>query len=91
MMAKLNKKTLTGSVRVGAQGRIVIPAHIRNALGISPGQTLKVREEDGRLVLENSKQALARLQDMFAQVYPDVSLVDELIAERTRRSTQGSR
>jgi len=69
-------------VRVGPQGRIVIPAHIRQALGINPGETLIARVKDGQLVLEKREQILARLQDTFAKVPRDVSLVDELIAER---------
>ena len=81
-MAKTKKNRPTSSVRVGPQGRIVIPAHIRKALGIRPGETLLARVEDGRLVLETREQIVARLQSWFAQVPPDVSLADELIAER---------
>ena len=81
-MAKLDRSRPKGHVQVGPQGRIVIPAHIRQALGIHPGQTLVARVEDGRLVLETREQILARLQAMFAHVPREVSLVDELIAER---------
>jgi AbrB family looped-hinge helix DNA binding protein len=81
-MAKSKKNRPTGSVRVGPQGRIVIPAHIRHALGILPGETLLARVEDRRLVLETREQIVARLQATFAKVPRDVSLVDELIAER---------
>jgi AbrB family looped-hinge helix DNA binding protein len=81
-MAKTKKDRPTSSVRVGPQGRIVIPAHIRKALGIRPGEILIARVEDGRLVLETREQIVARLQSWFAQVPPDVSLADELIAER---------
>jgi len=69
-------------VNVGPKGRIVIPAHIRYALEIRPGQVLIARAEDGRLVLESREQVLERLQDTFSQVPGDVSLVDEPIAER---------
>ena len=81
-MANPKKNRPVGSVRVGPQGRIVIPAHIRQALGINPGETLIARVKDGQLVLEKREQILARLQDTFAKVPRDVSLVDELIAER---------
>lgn len=40
------------------------------------------RVEDGRLVLETREQIVARLQATFAKVPRDVSLADELIAER---------
>ena len=69
-------------VHVGPQGRIVIPAHIREALDIRPGQDLIARVEDGRLVLERREQIIARLQDMFTKASRGVSQVDELIAER---------
>ena len=72
----------TAKVHVGPQGRVVIPAQFREALGICPGETLIARVEDGRLVLETRENILARLQETFAQVPKDVSLVDELIAER---------
>ena len=82
VMAKNRGNQKQGVVRVGPQGRIVIPAGIRQALDILPGQLLLARAEDGRLVLEKRDQILARLQDTFSQVPRDVSLVDELIAKR---------
>lgn len=69
-------------VRVGPQGRVVIPAEIRRILGLEPGATLIARIEDGRLVLEKRENILARLRSRFAQIPPEVSLADELIAER---------
>ena len=69
-------------VRVGVQGRVVIPAHLRRALGILPGQVLLARAEDGRLVLERPEQVLSRLYARVEMVPPGVSLADELIADR---------
>jgi hypothetical protein len=43
---------------------------------------LIARVKDGQLVLEKREQILARVQSWFDQVPRDVSLVDELIAER---------
>ncbi len=81
-MAKPDRNQRQDYVHVGPQGRIVIPAHIRRALGMLPGETLVARVDDGRLVLETREHILARVQSWFAQVPRDVSLVDELIAER---------
>ena len=81
-MAKTQRNHRKDLVHVGPQGRIVIPAHIRDALDIRPGQELIARVEDGRLVLETRDQILARLQDTFTQASRGVSLVDELIADR---------
>ena len=69
-------------IRVGPQGRLVIPASLRRTLGIDPGDTLVIRLEDNRLVLEKRETILARLRDRFRRVPPDLSLADELIRER---------
>lgn len=81
-MVRTKKKDQSTAVRVGPQGRIVIPAHIRRSLGIGPGEELLIRVEEGRLVLETRQRVLERVQSWFAQVPPEVSLADELIAER---------
>ena len=81
-MVRPKKKDNSNAVRVGPQGRIVIPAHIRRSLRIGPGKEVLIRVEDGRLVLETRERVLERVQSWFAQVPPEVSLVDELIAER---------
>ena len=81
-MPNKDKTEKTAKVHVGPQGRIVIPAQFRKALDICPGETLIARVEDGRLVLETRERILARVQSWFAHISPEVSLVDELIAER---------
>ena len=75
-------QTAEGEVRIGPQGRLVVPARIRQALSFRPGDTLVASIEDGRLILEKQEAVLARLKIAFAQIPPEVSLVDELIAER---------
>jgi AbrB family looped-hinge helix DNA binding protein len=70
-------------VRVGPQGRVVIPARLRDALSLHPGDVLVARVDGDRLVLERRQAVLDRLRAAFADaVPPTVSLVDELIAER---------
>ena len=69
-------------VQVGAQGRLVIPAALRKALNLKPGDRLIARKEGDRLVLERRESIEKRLWEMFSQIPKEVSLVDELIAER---------
>ena len=69
-------------VQVGAQGRLVIPAALRKALNLKPGDRLVACQEGDRLVLERREVVVKRLQGLFAHIPGDVSLVDELIAER---------
>ena len=78
MMAKRRAIEVT----VGPQGRLVVPAPLRRRLGIEAGDVLVARAEDDRLVLERRDAVLARLRTRFVVVPAEVSMVDELIAER---------
>ena len=78
------------TIRIGPQGRIVIPATLRLRLGLSPGDMLVAVAEDNRLVLERPEAALQRLRDRFRHLPRDVSLADELIAERQKEALQES-
>ena len=69
-------------VRIGPQGRLVVPASIRKALGLQPGDTLTARVEEERLVLEKRTHILARLKARFGKVPEGVSLVEDLVTER---------
>lgn len=69
-------------IQVGAQGRLVIPAHLRKALNLKPGDRLIARKVGDSLVLERRETIEKRLWDMFSHIPKEVSLVEELIAER---------
>jgi AbrB family looped-hinge helix DNA binding protein len=70
-------------VTMAANGRIVIPASIRNQIGMPKGGRFVVHVENGEVRLEPIAHAIARVQALVRQYVPsDVSLVDELIAER---------
>jgi AbrB family looped-hinge helix DNA binding protein len=71
------------TVTINSQGRVVLPAHLRRELGLTPGSVLIAYVEDGRIVLETRLNALRRVQAYVSSRVPaGVSLVDELIAER---------
>jgi AbrB family looped-hinge helix DNA binding protein len=67
---------------LGQQGRVVIPADIRSALGLAPGDRLHLHVTGQRLVLERQQDAIAELRRLAAAVPNERSLVDELIADR---------
>ena len=69
--------------RVNENGRVVIPASYRKALGIKAGDEVILRMEDDELRITTMKRRIERAQRRIRQyVKPGVSLVDELIAER---------
>lgn len=76
-------------VEVGAGGRVVIPAAIREAMGVKEGDRLVARFEDGELKLMSKRLALQRAQELARRFVPSgVRLVDELIADRRREVAQ---
>lgn len=71
--------------KIGPNGRIVIPAACRKALGVGPGDELLMRIEDGELRLYTQTQAIRRIQALAKKYVPEgVSMVDELLADRRR-------
>lgn len=68
---------------VNENGRIVIPASFRKALGINVGEEIVLRIEDDELRITTFKRGLERAQRLVRKhVKPGTSLADELIAER---------
>ena len=80
---------LHADVQLGAQGRVVVPAPIRKALGFQSGDTLVARVEDGRLVIEKPESVERRIRARFRKS-GDRSLAEELIAERREEARRES-
>jgi AbrB family looped-hinge helix DNA binding protein len=69
--------------RVNENGRVVIPASYRKALGIKAGDEVILRMEDDELRITTMKRRIEHAQRLIRKyVKPGTSLVDELIAER---------
>jgi len=73
---------MSATVVLGQQGRLVIPADVRAAMSLQPGDKLRLHVSGHRLVLESQQEAALALQGMFADSMDGRSWVDELIAER---------
>ena len=73
---------MDATVVLGQQGRLVIPAEVRTALGLAPGDRLHLHLAGQRLVLERQQDAVEELKRLAADVPKARSLVDELLAER---------
>ena len=78
-------RNISIKVRLGPDGRVVIPATFRETLGLKEGDVLFARLENGELNLLTPTAAMRRAQALVRQFVPEgVSLVDELIADRRR-------
>jgi AbrB family looped-hinge helix DNA binding protein len=73
---------MNATIRLGKQGRLVIPADIRAALGLSPGDRVHVRVDGSRIVLERPADAIDEIRALGREKAPNRSLVSELLAER---------
>ncbi len=80
-------KTMT-SIAMSENGRILIPAVIREQLGFKPNTKIFAEMKDGSLILTSAAQRSTQRRAYFDNIMkelnidPNISLVDELIAER---------
>ena len=71
------------TARINDNGRIVIPAEIRQRMGIKPGDTLFLTMEGDVLKIESYLARIRRIQESLRHLIPsDRLLSDELIADR---------
>jgi AbrB family looped-hinge helix DNA binding protein len=82
-MAENVKNILRAKTRLSPNGRIVIPAAIREQMGIRPGDNLYMDVEDGALRIESYPARIRRIQrELAPYITPGRLLSEELIAER---------
>ena len=69
--------------KIGIGGRIVIPAKLREAVGISPGDEVVITVADGALRILPLREAVKRAQQTVRQFIPEGRCLSaELIQER---------
>ncbi len=74
-------------VRINQNGRVVIPAPFRKALGIRVGDEIVLRVEENELRMTTLKNRLARAQNRIGRYLgKGARLSEELIAERRAAS-----
>ncbi|HEY1803809.1 MAG TPA: AbrB/MazE/SpoVT family DNA-binding domain-containing protein [Terracidiphilus sp.] len=70
-------------IQIGEKGRIVIPAAMREALGVGIGDKVDLRIEGDELRISTMRSRLRRAQERIRRIVPQgVSLAEELSAER---------
>ncbi len=81
---------MNATVTVGKQGRIVIPAEMREALGLEIGDELGVTLDGTALVFERQRDAARAFAGYLGDhATSGRSMVDELIAERRAAAVAG--
>lgn len=78
----------TVELSVGKQGRIVIPASLRQQLAIRPGSQLIAHVENGRLIMETKQQLWQSIHQEASHIPAKVSLSQELIDERRQNALE---
>ena len=85
------------SLAMSDNGRVLIPAELREKLGFKPKSPIYVEVKDGSLILTSAQQRSAQRRKYFSDlmeqlnVPSDVSLADELIAERRAENLRESK
>ena len=70
-------------VQIAANGRMVLPAGLRQHLRVEGGGLLIIREDKGRLILESVDDAVRRAQALVRRyVSAAQGVTDELLTER---------
>jgi AbrB family looped-hinge helix DNA binding protein len=81
------KQEFRTTLRVADGGRIVIPAEVRERLGLEVGADLVMTVEDDHATLINAKAARRRARQRVRRyVSPGASLSEELMAERKKEA-----
>lgn len=76
-------------VNVAENGRMVLPAEVRRALGVTGPSQLRVEVTDEGVQLTTPRQALMRARERVRSIVPaDRSLSEELIADRCEEVEQ---
>jgi AbrB family looped-hinge helix DNA binding protein len=76
-------KTQTMNAKVNENGRILIPAVIREQMGLKSGDSVVLTLEDGVLRAESHRSIIRRIQQEFKKYRkPGILASDELIAQR---------
>lgn len=79
-------------VRVAAGGRIVIPAEVRQELGVEEGDELLLSREGDAIRITTYERAIKRARELVARyVRPGESLADELARDRQQEAAEEER
>ena len=79
------------TLQVGEGGNLLLPVPVQQQLNLKLGDRLTMTvEADGSLRLVSLRQQVQKLQGLFKDIAPGVSLADELIQERREEARRES-
>jgi len=79
-------------VKIGDDGRVVIPASLRKELNIRPGDTLVIESDGDSLLVRGYDRVLKEVQAAFADIAPpNVLISEELLSDRRAEADRESR
>jgi len=81
------KQALRATLRVAAGGRIVIPAEVRDRLGLAVGADLVMTVDDDCATFTSAKAARRKARQRVRRyIAPGAGLSEELMAERKKEA-----
>ena len=85
-------KSTAMTTRLGANGRVVLPAGIRRKLNLKPGSSFTVVIKDRDIVLQDPLKAWRDVQEFFKPYRPkpgEKLVSEQLIEERRQAALRG--
>lgn len=73
---------MTYHARVADSGEVVLPAAVARALGLDPGDHLRIDRQGSQIVLASNADVIAAGQQAFRATIARPSTVDDFIADR---------
>jgi bifunctional DNA-binding transcriptional regulator/antitoxin component of YhaV-PrlF toxin-antitoxin module len=73
-------------VKIAADGRMLLPAAVRAALGINGATHVILVLEEGRARIEPIATRIATARELFARHFPASYTVDTFLADRDRKT-----
>jgi AbrB family looped-hinge helix DNA binding protein len=84
----MNWSDVMETLQISDNGRVLIPAELREKLGFTPKSPIHIEVKDGSLILTSRKQRIANMRKFFDEHLPKTppnelgDSVDQFIAER---------
>jgi len=86
-----NSATEYQTARVDGQGRIVLPAAVRERFHWTPGSTVHLRIDDTGVVIRDRDAVIAEMRALFRPLRESGYTVDRFLAEKAQEAEEEER